>query len=170
MVSLLGITWSLSAEEQFYLVVPTLEKYAGRRLPVFLLLGYLLVSLPPFGFFPNWDLPGFFRQATFGPIILGVMLAHALDDSRTFAIFWRLLRHPLSPAFTAVLAFAAFCWPAPDISGWPRIFVHVALTLFVASCVVPRETYLARGSPCLAIAPDRNCQLRNLPVPDASTC
>jgi peptidoglycan/LPS O-acetylase OafA/YrhL len=141
MVSLLAITWSLSAEEQFYLIVPTLEKYARRQLAILLPLAYVLVSLPPFGLFPSWNLPHFFRQTTFGPILLGVILAHVLDHPRGFAWFWRLLRHPLSPLFALAVVLAACSHPADDISGWPRMGIHFSLLLLLASCVV-REQHM----------------------------
>jgi peptidoglycan/LPS O-acetylase OafA/YrhL len=142
MVSLLGITWSLSTEEQFYLVIPALEKYARKRLAILLPLAYVLVSLPPFGFFPSWNLPHFFRQTTFGPILLGVILAHVLDNPRGFAWFWRLLRHPLSPLFTLAVVIAACSYPADDISGWLRIVIHFAMLLLLASCVVREQHVL----------------------------
>ena len=52
MTSLLAITWSLSTEEQFYLIVPALEKHLGRRLPLFLGIALVLVLLPALGLFP----------------------------------------------------------------------------------------------------------------------
>jgi peptidoglycan/LPS O-acetylase OafA/YrhL len=152
MLSLLSITWSLSAEEQFYLVVPALEKWLGRGMAIFLPVAYVLVCLPPLGFEAGWHLPGFFRQTTFGPILLGVMLAHALDDPRGYGWLWRLLRHPASPLGAAVLVIAACCQPAADITGWPRIGVHAALLLLVASCVV-REAHALQ--PLLRLPPLR---------------
>jgi peptidoglycan/LPS O-acetylase OafA/YrhL len=50
--SQLSISWSLSVEEQFYIVVPTVVKYSRRALPILLLLAYVLVCTPPFGIFP----------------------------------------------------------------------------------------------------------------------
>lgn len=144
MMSLLAITWSLSTEEQFYFAVPALEKHLHRYMPLILPLVYVLVSLPPFGLFPSWNLPGFFRQTTFGPILLGVMLAHGLDNPRGYAAAWRLLHHRLSPVMAAALFVMVSSWPTNDISGWPRIASHLSMVLLVAACVL-REQHALRS-------------------------
>jgi peptidoglycan/LPS O-acetylase OafA/YrhL len=143
MPSLLSITWSLSTEEQFYLLVPALEKHLGKRLPLFLGVALVSVLLPAWGFFPSWRLPAFFRQTTFAPILLGVLLAHALHEPRGFDWIWRALRHPLSPMLALGLALAACHHPGGDISGWPRITIQVAFAVLVASCVI-RERHALR--------------------------
>jgi len=144
MASLLSITWSLSTEEQFYLVVPALEKYLPRFFPAVLLpIAFILASLPPFGVFPAMQMPGFFRQTTFGPILLGVMLAHVLDHPRGWAAAASVLRSRLAPFFAFLLVALALCYPGPDISGWPRLAVHVALAVLLAACVI-REDHALR--------------------------
>jgi peptidoglycan/LPS O-acetylase OafA/YrhL len=152
MTSMLTITWSLSTEEQFYLIIPALKKYLRGYVPALLIFLYVLLALPTFGFFPSWNLPVFFRQTTFGPILLGVLLAHVLDDPRGFAWFWRLLHHGLSPLLAAALLLLVASYPAEDISGWLRMAIHFSMVLLVASCVV-RERHVLR--PVLSFWPIR---------------
>src|ERR1700694_4222813 len=152
MQSLLAITWSLSVEEQFYMVVPTIEKYGRRALPFLLPLAYVLVSLAPFGAFPALPLPAFFRETTFGPILLGVMLAHVLDEPRGFSWVSGLVGGRLAPLIALGLIFAAASYPAEVFTGWPRLAVHWAMLALVASCVVCEANVLA---PLLCLWPMR---------------
>jgi peptidoglycan/LPS O-acetylase OafA/YrhL len=148
----LSLTWSLAAEEQFYVVVPTLEKVAWRWFPVALVGVYVLASLPPFGFFPGLGLPEFFRNTTFGPILLGVMLAHLLDHPRGWALVSRLVGAWIAPLVALVLVGLACSVPVEGIDGWPRLLIHWTLVALVASCVV-RERHVLR--PVLTLWPMR---------------
>lgn len=153
MTSMLSITWSLSTEEQFYLVVPSLVKQLPRAFPyVVLPLCYVASCLPPFGWFASEPLPLFFRQTTFCPILLGVMLAYMLDSARGWAFVHRVLGAPSSPLFALALVILAASCPGTDISGWPRVIIHLTMMLLVASCVV-REDQLLR--PLLSWSPLR---------------
>jgi peptidoglycan/LPS O-acetylase OafA/YrhL len=143
MASLLAITWSLSVEEQFYLVIPTAQKLARRALPALLVVAYILVSLPPFGLFPQLNLPSFFRETTFGPILLGVMLAYALDHPRGYQWISRVLGHWLAPVFALALVCLTCSHPAGDISGFPRMAIHWSLVILIGSCVVRERHALA---------------------------
>jgi peptidoglycan/LPS O-acetylase OafA/YrhL len=152
MHSLLSITWSLSAEEQFYFIVPALEKYAHRAFGLLLPILYVAVSLPPFGVFAGVPLPGFFRQTTFGPILLGVLLAHLLDSPGGYRQVARVLGGRGAGLWALALVLVTCSTPAADISGWPRLAIHWSLAILVASCVVQERHAL---SPLLQLAPLR---------------
>lgn len=146
--SILYPTWSLSVEEQFYILMPALENYAGRVLPFLIPFAYGLVCLPPLGFFSAVPLPSFFRETTFGPILLGVALAHALNGPRGFGFVFRLLGWRLSPFVAMALVLILACNPAEDISGWPRIAIHWAMLALVASCILREDNALAPALKC----------------------
>lgn len=150
-VSLLAITWSLATEEQFYLVWPPLEKYLRRGallagLVAFVLLNQGLNFQLGVDWWPTWLVDSRqhleILQITFTPICLGVLLAHALHDSDCFAVLRRLTAHTGSQL--AALALMCYCAAQPgDISGWPRLGVQVAMTWFLATCVVRENHTLA---------------------------
>jgi peptidoglycan/LPS O-acetylase OafA/YrhL len=152
MQSLLGITWSLSVEEQFYIITPAVEKYARRALIILLPLAYVLVSLPPFGAFAAFPFPAFFRETTFGPILLGAMLAHVLDDPRGFLWASRLASLRFAPLVALGLVCAAASYPSEEFVGWPRLATHWAMLALVASCVAREDNLLA---PLLSLWPIR---------------
>lgn len=140
---MLALTWSLSVEEQFYLALPLIEKYARRQAALILPVLYLLFSLPALGALASWPLPPFFRQATFGPILLGAMLAHVLNNPRLFGLAARWITPWTSAIALALLVFVANGGLVAEAAGWPRVLVHWLMTLLVAACVV-REGHALR--------------------------
>lgn len=153
MQSLLAITWSLATEEQFYLLAPAALRLLPRLFPwVLLPLAYAALSALPFGVWSWLRLPEFFRETTYGPILLGVMLAHVLDNPSAYRWARRWLGWRWAPWLAAGVLFLATCQPAADVAGWPRLLIHWAMVLLVASCVL-REDHALR--PVLAFWPVR---------------
>ena len=148
--SFLSITWSLSAEEQFYLMWPPVQKYVRHALWV--LLALILVSqfihfglfdpqLEKLGVGPN-DLT-MVRQTTFTPILLGVLLAYILHDRRGFERVSRTLGHRMTPLWIAALLLIGLELMPLDITGWPRLTIHLLLMALLASAVVREDHVLA---------------------------
>jgi peptidoglycan/LPS O-acetylase OafA/YrhL len=141
--SIMAIAWSLAAEEQFYLVWPPIEKWLSRWAWVLLIgilvanqaVNFLMVDGRLAVWMSPWKVP-MMCQATFTPICLGVVLAHALHSPRGFQTFERFLRAPWTPA--AVLGILILnLWLAPtDIAGWPRLSIQVIMTILLGSCVI----------------------------------
>lgn len=149
MHSLLAITWSLSVEEQFYAVVPAVEKYLSRALPILLPLAYIVVSVPAFGIIPP-SFPAFFRETTFGPILLGAMLAHILNYPRSFSLAWRLAGARFAPLIALGILLVSASYPTEEFVGAPRIITHWAMAALLASCVVSETNIL---TPLLTLWP-----------------
>lgn len=150
LTTLFGITWSLATEEQFYLVWPTLERFAARfAVPA---IGVALVANQALNFglldgavaavtgLPRSALP--VLQTTFTPILLGAALAHGLATPSGFRrIAGGIGARWAAPAALAlVLALAA--WPG-SLTGAPRFAIHLAMTALVAACVVREDNGLA---------------------------
>lgn len=143
----LEITWSLSAEEQFYLLWPPLERY-GRRfalpiLAVFLVVGQVIHFrlaegvMAALGFAPHE--PEMLRQTGFSPIMLGVLLAHGLHRAESFGVLQRMLAPRFMPLLAGLAILGICSLPVEDVTGWPRLSVHLAMTVLVGSAVIRED-------------------------------
>jgi peptidoglycan/LPS O-acetylase OafA/YrhL len=147
--SMMGIAWSLAAEEQFYLVWPPIEKWLSPWAWAVLLgivaVNFLMVDGRLAAWVSPWRVPPM-CQATFTPICLGVALAHWLHSPRGFRTFARFLSARWAPA--AVMGVLILnLWHAPaDIAGWPRLSIQILMAILLGSCVI-REPH--RLSPVL---------------------
>ncbi len=146
----LDVTWSLATEEQFYLIWPPIQKYAPR--PLWILFALLVVSqlihfgaidrpLERIGFGPD-DL-GMLRQTGFTPILLGVLLAHILNDRRGFAWTARLVGARWTPVVLSIVLVVCLELFPQDLRGWPRASLHLLLMALLASVVVREDHALA---------------------------
>jgi peptidoglycan/LPS O-acetylase OafA/YrhL len=152
-VSFLAIAWSLATEEQFYLLWPPLEKYLRRFVLPLLALFLVINQAINYGLlFPAAHARLEILQSTFTPILLGVLLAHILHHPQGYATIRRWIGQPFTPLLIALVLLGVVNLPpfGSDISGTPRLAIHLLMTLFVAASVV-REDHLLR--PLLAWSP-----------------
>lgn len=142
MVSMLSITWSLSAEEQFYSLWPWVEKYAQKYVVFFLgLLLLVLIGIQvfhQFGFLQNT--PSFLAEASFTPIFLGVGLAHLLDSEKSYNVVSSIFSSPWAPVTVLLMLSGLFYYSISDISGIPRLIFHLCFTALVAISVVKEQS------------------------------
>lgn len=147
------ILWSLATEEQFYIIWPLIEKLLRPKWALGVLVGIIGVNqLINFGvtdpLTARWFGESFnslsIMDATFTPIALGVLLAHLLHHRATFDFFYRLL----SPVWTPVALLVGFLiyleLTPDDISGLPRLIIHLTMTLLLASIVIREGHWLKR--------------------------
>jgi len=133
--------WSLATEEQFYLVWPWIEKYTKFWVPVFFMLGLLVIAyLASYGALGLED--GFVLtvlKSVMPGICLGAILAHLLHHKKTFPLVAMVLGHKGSaPLFLGALI--AYC-ALPTIDSW---IVHALGVLVVGSCVIREDHFIAK--------------------------
>lgn len=140
----LSITWSLSVEEQYYLVWPLLMLALARRALVRVALALVALNVAVAAGLVGGTAPTAgplaFRlpDSTYAPILMGALLALALDHPRGHAIALRWLggRWTALAAF-ACLALAIHAVPG-DFRGLPNLLVH-SLMVAVLAALVLRE-------------------------------
>jgi len=147
--SLMFISWSLSTEEQFYLVWPALVVALGRWAILVAIAFLLFNQMINFGVLDEWLARlglayGSLNilQITFTPIVLGVLLAFALAHQRIRAALERL------PAGAMWACAGGVLWLANvpgDVRGLPRLSFHMATTALIALVVTQPASSVVRA-------------------------
>jgi peptidoglycan/LPS O-acetylase OafA/YrhL len=153
--SLLVITWSLAAEEQFYLLWPGIERFAPRAARWVLaaaLAGCIAVQVFADHATGVTRLPSFLLQSSFTPILGGVALAHTLHTRAGFACLHALLapRAAAPLALAALIGVAAYPWA--NMNGAPRVAFALVGVALVGAGVLREDHGLARILRCRPLA------------------
>ncbi len=151
---MLAVAWSLAAEEQFYLLWPPVERWLGRWLWPIWILAIVINQAANFSLLDPL-LPEGHRhddleilQATFTPILLGVGLAHLLHRREHYERLVSWLRRGWVRAAMLLVALAVLNL-APELSGVPRLLLHLSMAGLLAAWVTsggegPRLRVLSR--------------------------
>jgi len=135
-IPLLAPTWSLSVEEQYYLVWPLLIviNVAG-IMGIFATLGVHALDLGPL----HIALP----NATYAPILMGSALALLLNNARGFSALFHIFGWRGAPlVLMLILVGLAAVLPA-DLRGLPNLAIHLVMTACLASLVLREDHSLA---------------------------
>ena len=155
----LRIVWSLAAEEQFYVLWPSVEKYLAKYVVPVLVLFIILNQLVSFGRNAISDLVGSdawtrwnISQTTFTPILLGVGAAHLLHSERGYRLLGVFAASRWASSLCCLVLVALATVSPSDISGLTRLLLQLCMTAFLVSCVY-REDHAMR--PFLHFSPLR---------------
>lgn len=150
-IPLLAPTWSLSVEEQYYLLWPTVLLFLPWvRWRASLLVALISVAvmsdqgiLPTFEPFPPTDEATFIMpMGSYAAILIGSLAAIVLHHPTGFAISSVVFSSRVAPLFLFGLLLVSWQVLPEILSGWPNLVMHGLMAAIVMSLVV-REDHLA---------------------------
>jgi peptidoglycan/LPS O-acetylase OafA/YrhL len=145
-------TWSLAAEEQFYLLWPPIEKWFTSSVPVLMAFLGLSQAIAWGAFDPLFatlfglgpESPAMLKQSTFTPILLGVLLAHLLHGRSSYERVASLLGHRWAAPTALVAAIGAIALMPDGLPKPSRFLIHLTMVTLLGTSVVQEKHLLAR--------------------------
>lgn len=151
-IGFLSPTWSLSMEEQFYMIWPALLLLLPRRWMTWALIGLIAINVSSAtGAFTPIGITGIeagplrfaIQGTTYAPLLMGALAALMLDKAEGFAALRVPCGFRAAPWVWLVLLLGTLASFPGALEGLPNLVVHTLMTLMLVSLVQREDNGMA---------------------------